>query len=93
MCKLITENQNNEENSWENEVELHMVDVCPLFMLKYSNFEEYSICIFLWPPMVLPRETLVLHCTPMLLIGRSNKSHEVVLSNCKGGSFTPQCGY
>ena len=62
-------------------------------LLKYCNFEEYSIYIFLWSPMVLPGEPLVLNCTPMLLIGRSNKSHEVVPSNCKGGSLAPQCGY
>ena len=29
----------------------------------------------------------------MLLIRRTNKSHEVVPSNCKGGSLAPQCGY
>ena len=62
-------------------------------VLKYCNFEEYSICIFLWSPMVLLGDPLVLNCTPMLLIGRINKSHEVVPSNCKGGSSTPQCGY
>ena len=62
-------------------------------VLKYCNFEEYSICIFLWSPMVLPGEPLVLHCTSMLLIGRTNKIHEVVPSNCKGGSLAPQCGY
>ena len=31
LCKLMTEGQSNEENSWDNEAELHMVDVCPLF--------------------------------------------------------------
>ena len=63
------------------------------YMLKYCNFEEYSICIFLWSPMFLLGEPLVLLCTPMLLIERTNKSHEVVSSNCKGGSLAPQCGY
>ena len=63
------------------------------WVLKYCNFEEYSICIFLWSPMVLLGEPLVLICTRMLLIGRTNKSHEVVPSNCKGGSLAPQCGY
>ena len=58
-------------------------------VLKYCNFEEYSICIFLWSPMVLPGEPLVLHFTPMILIGRTNKSHDVVPSNCKGGSSAP----
>ena len=32
LCKLMTEGQNIEENSRDNEVELHMVDVCPLFI-------------------------------------------------------------
>ena len=59
-------------------------------VLKYCNFKEYSICIFLWSPMVLLGEPLVLLCTPMLLIERTNKSHEVVPSNCKGGSLTPR---
>ena len=62
-------------------------------VLKYCNFKEYSIYISLWSPMVLQGEPLVLLCTPMLLIGRTNKSHEVVPSNCKGGSLAPQCGY
>ena len=35
--------------------------------------------------MVLLGEPLVLSRTPMLLIGRTNKIHEVVPSNCKGG--------
>src|SRR5713226_7892295 len=30
LCKLMTEGKNNEENDWENEAELHMMDVCPL---------------------------------------------------------------
>ena len=56
------------------------------------NFKAYSICIFLWSPMVLPGEPLVLLCTLMLLIRRTNKIHEVVPSNCKGGSLAPHCG-
>ena len=27
----MTEIQDNEDNDWKNEAELHMVDVCPLF--------------------------------------------------------------
>ena len=69
---------------------LHLI---PKSMLKYCNFEEYSICIFLWSPMFLLGEPLVLLCTPILLIRITNKSHEVVPSNCKGGSLAPQCGY
>ena len=61
--------------------------------MKYCNFEEYSICISLWSLMVPPGEPLVLLCSPMLLVGRTNKSHEAIPSNCKGGSLAPQCGY
>ena len=62
-------------------------------LLKYYNFEEYSICIFLWSSMVLPGEPLVLLCTPMHVIRITNKSHEAVPSDYKGGSLAPQCGY
>ena len=62
-------------------------------VLKYCNFKEYSMCIFLWSLMVLSGEPLVLICTLMLLIERTNKSHEVVPSNWQGGSLSPQCGY
>ena len=31
LCKLMAEGKDNEENSQDNEAELHMVDVCPLF--------------------------------------------------------------
>ena len=31
LYKLMDEGKDNEENSWETEAELHMVDVCPLF--------------------------------------------------------------
>ena len=64
-----------------------------LALLKYCNFDEYAICIFLWSLMVLPGETLVLLYTPMLLIEITNKSHEAIPSNCKGGLLAPQCGY
>ena len=40
--------------------------------------------------MVLPREPIVFFYTPMLLIGINNKIHEVVPSNCKGGSLAPE---
>ena len=32
----MDESQGNEDNSWANEVELHMVDVCPLFIASES---------------------------------------------------------
>ena len=31
LCRLMTENRNNEEHAWEDEAELHLMDVCPLF--------------------------------------------------------------
>ena len=49
--------------------------------------------VFLCGPRWFYRENHLLLCTPMLLIGRTNKSHEAVPSNCKGGSLAPQCGY
>ena len=36
LCKLMAEGNNNEENNWENETELHMMDVCPLLTAPYS---------------------------------------------------------
>ena len=32
--------QNNEDNNWDNEVELHMVDVCPLFTAPDSWYRD-----------------------------------------------------
>ena len=40
LCKLMTKGQNNEENSWDNEFELHMVDVCPLFTTQDSWYRD-----------------------------------------------------
>ena len=40
LCKLMTEGQNNEESSWHNEAELHMVDVCPLFTAPDSWYRD-----------------------------------------------------
>ena len=31
FCKLMTESKDNEEHDWEDEAELHLMDVCPLF--------------------------------------------------------------
>ena len=36
LCKLMTESKDNEENNWENEAELHLMDVCPLFTASDS---------------------------------------------------------
>ena len=40
LCKLMVEGNNNEENNWENEVELHMMDVCPLFTAPDSWYRD-----------------------------------------------------
>ena len=40
LCKLMDESQNNEYNSWDNEAELHMVDVCPLFTAPDSWYRD-----------------------------------------------------
>ena len=40
VCKLMAESQDNEDNNWDNEVELHMVDVCPLFTAPESWYRD-----------------------------------------------------
>ena len=40
LCKLMAESQKHEDNSWDNEVELHMVDVCPLFTTPDSWYRD-----------------------------------------------------
>ena len=32
LCKLMAESQDDEEKDWENEAELHMIDMCPIFI-------------------------------------------------------------
>ena len=66
---------------------------CKGGVLKYCNFEEYSICIFCGPRWSYQENHLYSLCTSMLLIRITNKSHEVVPSNCKGGSLASQCSY
>ena len=36
----MAESQSNEHSSWDNEVELHMVDVCPLFTAPDSWYRD-----------------------------------------------------
>ena len=31
ICKLMDESQKNEDDDWKNEVELHIIDMCPIF--------------------------------------------------------------
>ena len=40
LCKLITENGSNEEHTWEDEAELHLMDVCPLFTAPESCYRD-----------------------------------------------------
>ena len=40
LCKLMTESQDNEDNNWENEAELHMVDVSSLFTALESWYRD-----------------------------------------------------
>ena len=32
----MAESQNNEDEDWENEVELHIIDICPIFIALES---------------------------------------------------------
>ena len=36
LYKLMAEIQDNEDGDWENEVELHMIDICPIFKAPKS---------------------------------------------------------
>ena len=36
----MTESKNNEEHEWEDEVELHLMDVCPLFTAMDSCYRD-----------------------------------------------------
>ena len=36
LCKLMAKSQNNEDDDWENEVGLHMIDMCPIFTAPES---------------------------------------------------------
>ena len=49
--------------------------------------------IFVVPDGPTERTTCITLYPDAGLIGRTNKSHEAVPSNCKGGSLAPQCGY
>ena len=40
LCKLMAESQDNEENDWKNETELHMIDVCPIFIAPESWYRD-----------------------------------------------------
>ena len=36
ICKLMDEIQSNKDDDWENEAELHMIDMCPVFTAPKS---------------------------------------------------------
>ena len=36
----MAKGKNNEENDWENEAELHIMDVCPLFTAPDSWYQD-----------------------------------------------------
>ena len=40
LCKLMAENGNNDEHAWEDEAELHLMDVCPLFTAPESWYRD-----------------------------------------------------
>ena len=40
LCKLMTESGNNEEQAWEDEAKLHVMDVCPLFIAPESWYRD-----------------------------------------------------
>ena len=40
LCKLMTENGKNDEHAWEDEAELHLMDVCPLFTAPESWYRD-----------------------------------------------------
>ena len=41
----MVESQNNEDNNWDNEAELLMVDVCPLFTPLESWYRDLVHCL------------------------------------------------
>ena len=40
LCKLMTKSKDNEEHDWEDEAELHFMDVCPLFTAPDSWYQD-----------------------------------------------------
>ena len=47
LCKLMPEIQDNEDDDWENEAELHMIDMCPIFIAPESWYTISRKGIFL----------------------------------------------
>ena len=40
ICKLMAESKNGEESDWENEAEVHMIDMCPIFTAPKSWYRD-----------------------------------------------------
>ena len=40
LCKLMDEGQDDEDDDWRNEDELHMIDVCPIFTSPASWYKD-----------------------------------------------------
>ena len=40
LCRLMAKGNSSEENNWENEAELHMMEVCPLFTAPKSCYRD-----------------------------------------------------
>ena len=38
ICKLMAVSKNNEYGDWENEFELHIIDMCPIFIALESLY-------------------------------------------------------
>ena len=42
LCKLMMENGNNDEHAGEDEAELHLMDLCPLFTAPESWYRDLA---------------------------------------------------
>ena len=40
LCKLMDESKNNKDDDLENEAELHMIDMCPIFTSPKSWYRD-----------------------------------------------------
>ena len=63
LCKLMAEGKNNEENDWENEVELHVMEVCPLFIAPKSWYRDlvHYLQVGLFPEHWSSKQRRALH--------------------------------
>ena len=63
LCKLMTVSKNNEESDWEDEVELHLMDVCPLFTTLESWYRDlvHYLQVGLLPKHWNSKQRRVLH--------------------------------